>query len=190
MPLFITKKEIYAIILLSVLFTSSIFLTDYLLYRMVTRIDKSLCIQKEEISTHKKEVIKYTKKTDDIIELFKFTVIPVSISAYPPLEEHTDSTPRITASGKKVNVKYIALSKPLEKDFNLKFGDEVIVAGIGKFKFYDRMSQTRWKDYRVDIFMWEKKACLDFGRKDGFLIIPPKKVKKNVAKNTLKRRNR
>ena len=85
------------------------------------------------------------------------------ITAYPPLAEHTDDSPLITASNTRVRHGIVALSRDIERKYNLKFGDKIHIEGIGSFYFYDRMNK-RIKN-GVDIFMWDKQDCLEFGRK-------------------------
>jgi len=100
-------------------------------------------------------------------------MVTVEITAYNPLPNQTDSTPFITASLQRVKNGIVALSRDLEEEYDLQFGDRIylILDGemIGPFEFQDRMNR-RWKR-RVDIFMWDKKDALKFGRKKGGLVI-------------------
>jgi 3D (Asp-Asp-Asp) domain-containing protein len=93
--------------------------------------------------------------------------IPVEITAYTARPEETDSTPTITASGQTVRVGIIALSRDLEKEFNLKFGDMVELRGLGYFEFQDRMNKRM--RHSVDIFMHNYDDAIRFGRKQGLL---------------------
>ena len=104
--------------------------------------------------------------------------IPVTITAYSPHENQTDSTPFLTASQRHVREGYIALSRDLESEFGLKFGDSVHVNGV-EYEFQDRMHK-RWTK-RVDIFMWTKKEALEFGKQQGFMEV------KNGRTKTLNR---
>lgn len=92
-------------------------------------------------------------------------IIPVIITAYSPTPDQCDSTPLITASNQKVRTGIIALSRDIEKEFNLKFGDRVEIIGYGVFEFQDRMNK-RWKR-KVDIFFWERNRAIQFGKKYG-----------------------
>jgi len=92
--------------------------------------------------------------------------IPVTITAYSPHVGQTDSTPLLTASQKKVSTKYIALSRDLESEYGLKFGDSVILNGI-EYEFQDRMNK-KWTK-RVDRFFWSRAEALQFGKQDGIL---------------------
>ena len=95
--------------------------------------------------------------------------VRVSVSAYNPTRQQCDSTPFITASNQRVRKGIVALSRDLEKDFGLKFGDTVHLLGHGTFEFQDRMNK-RWKR-RVDLFMWNKKEAMKFGRQQGMMVI-------------------
>ena len=99
----------------------------------------------------------------------RYASVQVSVSAYPPLSKCTDSTPLITASNKRVEWGIVALSRDIEKDYGYKFGDMVHIAGIGTFRFEDRMNKRIKRG--VDIFMWDEKECLQFGRRTAMLIV-------------------
>jgi len=98
-----------------------------------------------------------------------YIYVPVSVSAYNPCPLQTDSTPFITASNQRVRKGIVALSRDLEKEFGLKFGDKVHLLGIGTFVFADRMHR-RWKR-RVDLFKWSKKKAIQFGRQKAVMVI-------------------
>lgn len=98
-----------------------------------------------------------------------FLEIPVTVTAYSADIAQTDSTPNITASNKKVAPGYVALSRDLEKDYGLKFGDMVHLDGFGTFEFQDRMHKRKTR--QVDIFMEQKKDAVQFGIKRTILKI-------------------
>ena len=103
--------------------------------------------------------------------------IEVEITAYNAEEAQTDSTPLITASGKKVQENYCALSRDIEKEFGLEFGDIVHIEGYGDFEFQDRMNKRIKRG--VDIFRWDRQEALEIGRREGiisFLLKGPKQV--------------
>jgi 3D (Asp-Asp-Asp) domain-containing protein len=104
----------------------------------------------------------------------KYSFIPVSVTAYPPDPKHTDDTPYLTASGNLVEDGTCALSNDIEKRCGYKFGDEVIVYGIGIFKFNDRTNARLTNT--VDIFFYNKQKCLDFGRKYGIIMVSNKSI--------------
>lgn len=93
--------------------------------------------------------------------------IMVTVSAYNPLPNQTDSTPLITASNKRVQEGFCAMSRDLEKRFKLKFGDPIHLVGIGTCEFQDRMN--RRKKLQVDLFMWKKKDAIKFGIKKAWM---------------------
>ena len=77
---------------------------------------------------------------------------------------------KLTSSDKVVYRGCIALSRDLIKKHHLKFGDKVIIPGIGVFWFDDWMP-PQWKG-RVDIHEPNYKKAKDFGRlKNQTLII-------------------
>lgn len=95
--------------------------------------------------------------------------IIVKVTAYTASVEECDDTPNITASNKRVKVGYIALSRDIEKDFGYKFGDIIIIQGIGYFIFEDRMHKRKTR--QVDIFMLSKKSALKFGVQQDIMVI-------------------
>jgi len=99
--------------------------------------------------------------------------VHVTLTAYSARKCETDSTPTITASGKKVRPGIVALSRDLEALFDFKFGDNVILEGHKTLTFEDRMHKR--KKLQVDIFMVKTKDALKFGVKTGILILEGKK---------------
>jgi hypothetical protein len=96
-------------------------------------------------------------------------VVPVRITAYNPLTAQTDETPFIMASGRTVYSGAIALSRDLESDLDLKFGDRIEIDGLGHFVFEDRMHR-RWKR-TVDILIFSPEQASRFGVQYSFLRI-------------------
>ena len=98
--------------------------------------------------------------------------IYVTATIYHAVEEQTDSTPNITASGYKINMKnplsdrIIAVSWDLENEYKFKMGDKVHVQGAGDLDgiwfVRDRMNSRFRK--RIDFLVpqsikgvkWEK----------------------------------
>lgn len=97
--------------------------------------------------------------------------IPVRITAYPPLKKCTDSTPFITASNQRVRKGIIALSRDIERQHGLRFGDRVHIYGLGTFEFQDRMHERHTA--AADIFMWREAECREFGVRHGIMEIMP-----------------
>jgi 3D (Asp-Asp-Asp) domain-containing protein len=101
--------------------------------------------------------------------IFKTKGIHVKLTAYNADPRQTDSTPTITASGKKVRHGYCALSRDLEAKYNLKFGDRIWVNGLGILRFEDRMHQRKRR--QVDIFMWDYRNAIEFGIRHGKILL-------------------
>ena len=95
--------------------------------------------------------------------------ILVTITAYSPRKGETDDTPFTTASNKRVREGFAAISRDLEKELSLRFGDTIFIEGYGYFQFEDRMHKRKKK--QVDIFMFDTKKALKFGKQKGYLII-------------------
>ena len=77
------------------------------------------------------------------------------LSAYNPVEAQCDSTPDITASGKKVRVGYVANNC-------LPFGTIVKIDGE-HYEVQDRMNK-RYGCEHFDILMWDEQEAIAFGR--------------------------
>jgi len=99
----------------------------------------------------------------------KIRTIPVKVTAYNPVRSQTDSSPHITASNKLVRLGMVALSRDLEREFGLMFGDTIYLDGIGSFVFEDRMH--RRKRRQVDILMFNPIEARKFGVKKSYLFI-------------------
>jgi 3D (Asp-Asp-Asp) domain-containing protein len=78
-------------------------------------------------------------------------------------------TPGITASGQRVKAGIIAVSRDVERNLNLDFGDRVLLHGYGVFEFQDRMA-SRWRQ-KVDIFMDCESKAARFGLRRYILLI-------------------
>lgn len=70
-------------------------------------------------------------------------------------------TPGITASGQRVRKGIIAVSRDVERNLNLDFGDRLLLHGYGVFEFQDRMA-PRWHQ-KADIFMDCESKAARFG---------------------------
>jgi 3D (Asp-Asp-Asp) domain-containing protein len=86
----------------------------------------------------------------------------VTVTAYSP----SDSG-RITASGKRAQPGMLALSRDVERDMQLRFGDKVRLEGLGTFVVEDRMAR-RWKR-RVDVRVLTHREARSFGRQTAIL---------------------
>ncbi len=92
-------------------------------------------------------------------------VMTVTVTAYSPSVDETDSTPYTTASNKRVRDGICALSQDIEKQFDLQWGDMIYLEGIGTCEFQDRMNKRMRKT--VDLFFWWKRAAKRFGVIEG-----------------------
>ncbi len=82
--------------------------------------------------------------------------VAVKVTAYTSKENRGK-----TASGKKVKSGFIAVSRDLEREHGLKFGDRVFISGMGEFEIQDRtgLEQRRC----VDVYMASYKKARRFG---------------------------
>ena len=93
------------------------------------------------------------------------TMSIVTVTAY----HHCPGSKGITASGRRVKVGMIALSRDLERNLNMDFGDRVLLHGMGVFEFQDRMA-PRW-DKKVDIYLDNQCKAIDFGVKRYVVLV-------------------
>jgi len=128
--------------------------------QIIARVHKSVDILDKEVD----EVLEKVKHSYRTVRL-----VPVVITAYNPVSAQTDSTPKITASNKQVKAGMVALSRDIEEEFGFKFGDTVVIEGLGRFTFEDRMNK-RWTR-RVDILMFSNEAAKRFGVQHSFLVM-------------------
>ena len=77
-------------------------------------------------------------------------------------------TGHLTASGKAPQVGMLAISRDLERNLHLKFGDRLTLVRYGTFRFEDRMAR-RWRK-RVDVFSPSHHGALQFGKRQAFLL--------------------
>jgi len=85
----------------------------------------------------------------------EFEVLAV-VTQYNPVEAQCDSTPDITASGKKVKEGFIAC--PIWLDF----GDLVEIEG-DVYQCEDRMAKKYRKQWRFDILSFDLREAVEFG---------------------------
>jgi 3D (Asp-Asp-Asp) domain-containing protein len=94
--------------------------------------------------------------------IFPKTQVLGTITSYNPTEEQCDSTPDITASGKKVSEGMIANNC-------LPFGTRVEINGI-IYTVEDRMN-SRYGCDRFDILSFDEEFSIEFGRQKHEVII-------------------
>ena len=75
----------------------------------------------------------------------------------------------ITASGNRVKEGMVALSRDVERNLKLNFGDRVLLHGLGVFEFQDRMA-PRWH-LKADVFMQSNQKARHFGVKRHIVLV-------------------
>jgi len=98
--------------------------------------------------------------------------LPIAVTAYTASRQETQGNPRDTASGARVQRGMVALSKDLEHDLGLAFGDRVTLEGIGTFVFEDRVSSRKRR--QADIFMESRQAARVFGKRKAYILVKSK----------------
>lgn len=86
----------------------------------------------------------------------------LTVTAYSPREAETDDSPFHTASNRPVRQGIVAVSRDLF-DAGWVFGKKVYIKNYGVFTIDDLMAVD--KRNQMDIFMFDTRAALDFGRK-------------------------
>jgi 3D (Asp-Asp-Asp) domain-containing protein len=109
------------------------------------------------------------------LALFSIESNSVIITVYNATKQQCDDTPFITASGFNINHndqyhhRILALSRDLEHNYNLEFGDSVYVTGTpydGWWYFEDRMHH-RWTN-KVDLLINQN---MPIGKWHGTILI-------------------
>jgi 3D (Asp-Asp-Asp) domain-containing protein len=77
--------------------------------------------------------------------------------------------PGKTASGIRVQDGILALSRDLEYNLDMSFGDQVKLEGLGTYSFQDRMAS--YKRNQADIWMPGRSAALQFGIKHNIMLV-------------------
>jgi 3D (Asp-Asp-Asp) domain-containing protein len=93
----------------------------------------------------------------------------VTVTAYHP-GVYCPGVPKgITASGLKVKEGMVAVSRDVERNLSLGFGDRVLLHGLGVFEFQDRMASRCRK--KVDIYMNCTQKARRFGVKRYIVLV-------------------
>jgi len=96
------------------------------------------------------------------------THVVCTVTAYNATEAQCDSSPTITASNKKIRKGFCAISRDIEKKYQLKFGDKVVIPGMADYKhriFYEIQDRMNRKiENTVDIYMVEYEDAIAFGK--------------------------
>jgi 3D (Asp-Asp-Asp) domain-containing protein len=93
------------------------------------------------------------------------TMSIVTVTAY----HHCPGSKGITSSGKRVKRGVLAVSRDLERNLNLCFGDRVLLHGMGVFEFQDRMA-SRWHK-KVDVYLNSQQKARSFGVKHYVVLV-------------------
>jgi 3D (Asp-Asp-Asp) domain-containing protein len=93
------------------------------------------------------------------------TMSIITVTAY----HHCPGSRGITSSGRRVQVGMIALSRDLERNLNMDFGDRVLLHGMGIFEFQDRMA-PRW-NRKADIYLDNQGKAMNFGVKRYVVLV-------------------
>jgi len=98
-------------------------------------------------------------------------VIEVEITGYSPSPHITDSTPFQMASGRIAKpseleqLNFVALSRDLLKEYNVKYGDKIWIS----FTIEDKMGPKA--EQGVDIFFRNLDSARKFGRQNRTIIV-------------------
>jgi 3D (Asp-Asp-Asp) domain-containing protein len=85
----------------------------------------------------------------------------LTVTAYSPDPSETDGTPTVTASMTRVRHGIVAVSRDLFRQ-GWTFGKKVYVEGYGVFTIRDLMNR-RYTN-RLDVFRWDRREALKFGK--------------------------
>ncbi len=77
--------------------------------------------------------------------------------------------PGRTASGIRVQDGILALSRDLEYNLDMQFGDQVKLEGLGIFSFHDRMAS--YKRRQADIWMPGYSEAMRFGIQHNIMLV-------------------
>jgi 3D (Asp-Asp-Asp) domain-containing protein len=77
--------------------------------------------------------------------------------------------PGKTASGIRVQDGILALSRDLEYNLDMRFGDQVKLEGFGTYSFQDRMAH--YKRNQADIWMPCRSQAVQFGVKHNIMLV-------------------
>ena len=98
-------------------------------------------------------------------------VIEIEVTGYSPSPHITDSTPfqmasgRIAKPGELEQLKFVALSRDLLKEYNVKWGDTIWIS----FEVQDKMGKKA--EQGADVFFRSLNLARKFGRQNRTIII-------------------
>lgn len=114
------------------------------------------------------DFIEETFNLDDVGDLTTWSTT-VTVSAYSARVAECDLTPEVTADMTPSRIGLLAVSRDLLQWMGLKYGDVVMLEGIGVFNIHDTM-HPRWTS-RVDILHASPEAARLFGIRKGVKLI-------------------
>ena len=85
----------------------------------------------------------------------------LTITAYTPSPDETDSTPFEAASGLPVHTGTVAVSKDLF-DTGWTFGRIIYIIEMDEFFMINDLMHNKWTN-KLDILKWDKKEAIEFG---------------------------
>jgi len=88
----------------------------------------------------------------------------LTVTAYNPTKEQTDSTPMITSSNKRVKPGMVAVSRDLFYEYGWTYGKKIEIEGWGIFEIQDKMGEGIERG--IDIMMFDKDKAKEFGRQE------------------------
>ena len=132
------------------------------------------------------EIAKSSVKNETSKEETKnYIEFEVTITAYTPSPDETDSTPDITASNKKIQEHFIAVSRDIHKITGFGKKAKLIIydkqtnsCGANSMKNFSKVREVQIEDLmnkrftqKVDIVFFSKSEAFKFGKCKGKLII-------------------
>jgi 3D (Asp-Asp-Asp) domain-containing protein len=165
----------------------AVFLVIYLILSLlypVSYYDKS----ESNVLSNGENIVWNNKDLTSVIEKVKSTNLKIKkelviITAYTPSVWETDSTPFITASGKRISEAHVAVSRDLLQKF--PFGTKVKIfipdknlsscgkEVIGKRFIVRQVEDTMNKRYykKIDLVFFSREKAIKFGKCKGVIIL-------------------
>lgn len=145
------------LIIMSITYYSHCNLTDTsILEGIIAKQEKVI----KSLTTRNYELEEYTTSLEETLR--ESRVRRLTVTAYSPREVETDSDPFITASMQPVREGGVAVSRDLFYA-GWVFGRKIYIEGYGIFVITDLMHSR--KKEQIDIFMFNTKKALKFGKK-------------------------
>ena len=128
-----------------------------------TRVIEDLKIEIIDLRSLCRDVeVRIEEVESRLSKLERMKVVKAVVTAYSPNEDECDDTPYETAFLKRVNPKYVAVSRDLI-ELGWSPGSKIYIEGVGIRTIGDLMS-PRIDGYAVDLFVWNKSDAREIGR--------------------------